>query len=44
MLEPIPHWLTGTDRGVSEAISLGILVVVVVTLALAVALFVFAGT
>lgn len=42
MREAIGEWLAATDRGVSPATSLGILVVVIVTLALAVALFVFA--
>jgi len=43
MLDAIRYWLTTTDRGVSPAISLGVLVIVLLTLALATALFVFAG-
>lgn len=43
MLEPIRRVLATTDRGVSPATSLAILVVVVLTLSLAVALFVFGG-
>lgn len=44
MRDAIRDWLAATDRGVSPATSLAILVVVLVTLALAVALFVFAGS
>jgi hypothetical protein len=36
-------WLAGTDRGVSPATSVGLLVVILLTLVLALALFVFAG-
>lgn len=43
MFEPILYWLSATDRGLSPATSLGVLVVVLLTLTLATALFVFAG-
>lgn len=43
MREAIRQWLAATDRGVSPATSLAILVVIVTTLALAVGLFIFAG-
>lgn len=43
MFHPIRFWLATSDRGVSPATSLAILVVVLLTLSLSVALFVFAG-
>lgn len=43
MIEAIRGWLTATDRAVSPATSLAVLVVVLLTLSLAVALFIFAG-
>lgn len=43
MLSVIRYWLSGTDRGVSPAVSLGVLIVILFTLALATALFIFVG-
>lgn len=43
MLDAIRYWLAATDRGVSPATSLAILVVILLTLALSMAIFIFVG-